>query len=128
MISNSKPHTIILGDLSFVYDSNALWNKNLPDNLRIVVINNQGGGIFRMIDGPSGKEGFSEFFETQHPVSIRKLAEAFGLQYFVADDEQSLNASLNELYRQPKAALLEVETPGEISAAIYKNYLNFLKE
>jgi 2-succinyl-5-enolpyruvyl-6-hydroxy-3-cyclohexene-1-carboxylate synthase len=128
MISNSKPHTIILGDLSFVYDSNAQWNKDLPDNLRMVVINNQGGGIFRMIDGPSGKEGFSEFFETKHPVSIRKLAEAFGLQYLVADDEQSLNASLNELYRQPKAALLEVQTPGELSAAIYKNYLNFLKE
>ena len=128
MISNKLSHTVILGDLSFVYDSNALWNKDLPDNLRMVVINNQGGGIFRMIDGPSGKEGFSEFFETKHPVSIRKLAEAFGLKYLVAEDEKSLTESLDELFRQQKAALLEVQTPGETSAAIYKNYLNFLKE
>jgi len=128
MISNKMLHTVILGDLSFVYDSNALWNKNLPDNLRIVVINNQGGSIFRMINGPSETEGFSEFFETQHPVSIRKLTEAFGLQYFVAEDEKSLNAGLDELFRQQKAALLEVHTPCETSAVLYKNYLNFLKE
>ena len=51
---NGKTTTLITGDISFFYDSNALWNKYLQPNFKIILINNGGGGIFRFISGPSG--------------------------------------------------------------------------
>ncbi|CAG34982.1 2-succinyl-5-enolpyruvyl-6-hydroxy-3-cyclohexene-1-carboxylic-acid synthase [Desulfotalea psychrophila] len=70
-----------LGDLSFVYDSNALWNRNLPSNLRIVILNNQGGDIFRRLKGPSVSPGYQDFFVAHHPVQIGKMIEAYGVAY-----------------------------------------------
>src|SRR5690554_7562077 len=48
--------TLITGDVSFLYDSNALWNHYLPKNLKIIVINNGGGGIFRILPGHQRSE------------------------------------------------------------------------
>ena len=56
--------------LAFFYDSNALWNRELPANLRILVINNGGGGIFHILKGPSEQPGFKKFIEANHPVNI----------------------------------------------------------
>ena len=51
----SKNQTVFIsGDLSFFYDSNALWNTNIPANFRIIVINNSGGGIFKIIQQLQG--------------------------------------------------------------------------
>ena len=54
-------HILLVGDLSFVYDSNAMWNKDFPANLKIVVLNDGGGGIFRLLEGPIKMEFFEEF-------------------------------------------------------------------
>ncbi|HPR30947.1 MAG TPA: 2-succinyl-5-enolpyruvyl-6-hydroxy-3-cyclohexene-1-carboxylic-acid synthase, partial [Prolixibacteraceae bacterium] len=62
---SDKTNLLILGDLSFLYDSNALWNSKLPPNLKIVVIGNGGGGIFRLIPGPSQLKAFEEFIEAR---------------------------------------------------------------
>jgi hypothetical protein len=51
---NQKPTFLIVGDVAFLYDRNGLLINELPQNLKIVVINNAGGNIFRMIDGPTG--------------------------------------------------------------------------
>ncbi len=80
----------ILGDLGFIYDSNALWNRELPSNLRILVINNGGGGIFHILKGPSDQPAFKKFIEANHPVDLRKLSAAYGLGYFYAEEENSL--------------------------------------
>ena len=85
--ASSKLTLAILGDLGFLYDSNALWNRELPENLRILVINNQGGGIFHILKGPSEHPGFKKFIEAHHPVNIHKLAEAYGLKYFFAEND-----------------------------------------
>ncbi len=106
----------IIGDLSFVYDSNALWNKELASNLRVIVINNAGGNIFQLIDGPSEKPGFKKFFKAYHPVNIRKLAEAFNLGYFCIENEHQLKSVLPEFYSKNKRALLmEVKTDHKLN-------------
>ena len=48
---SEKPTVFITGDLSFFYDSNALWNNYIPSSFRIIIINNRGGGIFRILPG-----------------------------------------------------------------------------
>lgn len=74
-----------LGDLSFVYDSNGLWNRDLPPNLRVLVLNNAGGDIFRRLKGPSESSGFQEYFVAHHPVDLGKLVEAYGAVYMKSD-------------------------------------------
>jgi 2-succinyl-5-enolpyruvyl-6-hydroxy-3-cyclohexene-1-carboxylate synthase len=60
---------LITGDISFLYDSNALWISEFPKNLRILVINNQGGGIFKIIPGPSNSDQRDRYFEAVHKQS-----------------------------------------------------------
>ncbi|MFV0269989.1 MAG: thiamine pyrophosphate-dependent enzyme, partial [Draconibacterium sp.] len=106
----------ILGDLSFVYDSNALWNRELTDNLKIVVFNNEGGGLFGLIPGPSSQAAFNDFFVAHHPVQLQKLAEAFHLNYFCANDPDSLNKQLKPFFEvSERPALLEIKTDQQIN-------------
>lgn len=48
-VASGKPTILITGDISFFYDSNALWNGNIPTNFKIILVNNSGGGIFRIL-------------------------------------------------------------------------------
>jgi 2-succinyl-5-enolpyruvyl-6-hydroxy-3-cyclohexene-1-carboxylate synthase len=119
---------VLLGDLSFVYDSNALWNRNLPKNLRIIVINNQGGGIFRLLPGPPQQPGFEEYMEANHPVSIEKLASAFGVDYFRSENKDELNELFDRFVCRPNhAALLEIVTPRLEHAGVYANFVKNMK-
>ena len=55
--AQKKCHTLLIGDISFFYDRNAFWiNHELPKNIRIIVLNDYGGGIFKMIPGPSNQK------------------------------------------------------------------------
>ena len=119
---------VITGDLSFVYDSNALWNKKLSSGLRVIVINNQGGGIFRMLSGPSDYNCFEEYQEAYHPADIQKLTEAFNLTYYFSNNENNLVQVFKDFINSGnKAAVLEIKTPKKINPEIYHDYINYLK-
>lgn len=125
---SNKTNLLIVGDLSFVYDSNALWNKNLGANFKIVVINNGGGGIFSLLPSLSEIEGFEEYIETSHPVNIQKIAEAFGVKYFSCQNEQQLHKVFRTfLMWATTPALFEIITPKTINAQVFKKYIEFLK-
>jgi 2-succinyl-5-enolpyruvyl-6-hydroxy-3-cyclohexene-1-carboxylate synthase len=126
---SDKINTLITGDLAFFYDSNALWIKHLTPNLRIIVINNQGGGIFRFIDGAPSMPELESHFEARHAMGVEKLAQAYGLDCFVATNEEELLEGLHWLYGSDfnKPAVLEVKTPPAVNAEYLKQYFNFLK-
>ena len=125
---SQQTNLLIVGDLSFVYDSNGLWNKNLKSNFKIVVINNNGGGIFRLLPGSGQTTGFDEFIETQHPVCIEKIAKAFGVKYFSCSSEQTFQSEFNAFMSWDKsAALIEIFTPQNENAQMYKNYIEKIK-
>jgi 2-succinyl-5-enolpyruvyl-6-hydroxy-3-cyclohexene-1-carboxylate synthase len=124
---SSVPNTLIIGDISFLYDSNALWIKNFPKNLTIFVINNGGGNIFRIIDGPSKIDELEEFFETQQDVNIEKLCEAFGLKHKKTSEEEELNSFMKEI-RFNEFQIIEIITDSKINPITLKNYFNFLKK
>ena len=122
-----KPTLMITGDLGFFYDSNALWNKHLPPGLKIIVINNGGGGIFRYLEGPSQTGVLEEFFEASHDTSAEHIAKAFGLDYFQASGEQSLLHELPLFFRQgTRASMLEIKSPALESAATLRKYFRHL--
>lgn len=98
-----------LGDLSFVYDSNGLWNNKLPANLRVVVLNNQGGDIFKRLKGPSESPGYEEFFIANHPVDLQKLVEAYGVTYLHSTAD-SMADVIEKFYKKSDTAkVLEVK-------------------
>jgi 2-succinyl-5-enolpyruvyl-6-hydroxy-3-cyclohexene-1-carboxylate synthase len=113
----------ILGDLSFVYDSNALWNRKLPQNLKIIVVNNFGGGIFSLLDGPSDYPFFRDYQIAWHPVKIDKLCEAFSVRYLLCNNSETISESLAVLKNETSAALLEIQTPKEINPGIFRNFI-----
>ncbi len=125
--SVNKPTTLIVGDLGFFYDSNGLWNKYVNKNLRIIIINNGGGGIFRFIDGPSGTKELEEFFEAAHNTNAENIAKTFNVNYFKANDQKELEKALVDFYKpQKKAAILEIKTPQKENALILKKYFSKL--
>lgn len=126
---SEKLNTVIVGDLSFFYDSNALWNKYVGNNLRIIVIHNGGGNIFSMIKGPAGSPAFEEHFFAGNPHKAEVLAKAFGLDYFKAENVKELEDALDEFYspEQQRAALLEVFTDAEVNAKTFRELFKMVK-
>lgn len=122
-----RPTLMITGDLGFFYDSNALWNKYLPSNLKILMINNGGGGIFRFIPGPDKTGLMEDFFEAQHNTSAEHIAKSFGVDYYVATNADELKAGLVSLFKPAeKSAVLEVVSPAGISAEMLRAYFKAL--
>ena len=127
--SSQKLTTLIVGDLGFFYDSNGLWNKYVSKNLKVIIINNGGGGIFRFIDGPSETEELEEFFVAEHNTNAENIAKTFNVNYFKANNQNGLKKALVDFYKpQEKAAILEIKTPQKENAIILKNYFKHLKE
>ena len=127
-LANTQRTTFITGDLSFFYDSNALWNNYIPKNFRIIVINNEGGGIFRILPGHKNTENFDKYFETKHHLTAKQLCEMYGFEYSIASDEKSLDEALEKFYNgSKKPKLLEVFTPSDINDKVLLDYFKFIK-
>jgi len=126
---NDRLSLLLVGELSFLYDSNGLWNRYLSPKARIIVINNGGGGIFRLIDGPSKSEALEQHIEYRHGQSVENIATAFGVEYLSASNEKELECSLERLMDESinKPMLLEVFTPSELNSEVYKGYFEYLK-
>jgi 2-succinyl-5-enolpyruvyl-6-hydroxy-3-cyclohexene-1-carboxylate synthase len=113
--------TLITGDLAFFYDRNAFWHNYQMNNLRVILLNNHAGGIFRLINGPSAQPELEEFFETNQRLSAGYLAKDFGFEYHLATDERSLEMGLKNFYQKsihPK--ILEIQTKSPENAEILK--------
>lgn len=125
----SKNQTVfVTGDLSFFYDSNALWNNYIPKNFRIVVVNNQGGGIFRILPGHKNSANFDAFFETTHQLSAKQLCKMHGIDYVSATTMPQLKNKLASFYADAEAPkLLEIFTPRTLNDDILLEYFNFMK-
>ena len=104
-----RVHTLILGDLSFFYDRNGLWiNQTIPPNLKIIVINNAGGGIFSLLPGPADQGKLVKLFTTPHQRSVELAAEEFSLAYFSVCSLSQLDKTTTAFLALPNSAILEV--------------------
>lgn len=126
-VASETPTLLITGDLSFFYDSNGLWNNYIPKNFKIIVINNGGGGIFRILPGQKDTEVFDTFFETRHELSAIHLAKMYGFDYCSAHDEEELEELLNLLFEKTdKPAILEIFTPSRVNDEVLIDYFRAL--
>ncbi|KAF2338124.1 2-succinyl-5-enolpyruvyl-6-hydroxy-3-cyclohexene-1-carboxylic-acid synthase [Flavobacterium tistrianum] len=126
-VGNEKQTIFVTGDISFLYDSNALWNSYIPKNFKIILVNNGGGGIFRILPGHQEKPVFNTYFETSHKLTAEHLAKMYGLNYFTAQDIQSLDHGIQSLYNSNDApCILEIFTPTAENDLILKQYFKYL--
>ena len=127
-VASQKPTILITGDISFVYDSNGLWNKYLKGNIKIIVVNNGGGNIFSLINPGEGEIPAREFLETPHNVNIKLLAEAFGASHTFCRSLEELPGQL-DWFLEPSdhPNVLEVVTDPEVNTTVFRDYFKQIK-
>lgn len=125
---NPNQTVLVTGELSFFYDINGLWNNYIPPYTRIIVINNGGGDIFKIIPGPSETNALDEFILTKHHRNAELLAKNFGFSYTKVEDEDTLLRVTDNFFKpDAKPKLLEIDTNEVENAEILKKYFEFLK-
>lgn len=128
---SDKLNFILIGDLSFFYDMNALWNTNYGCNIRILLLNNEGGEIFHALPGLTLHENAHRFVTGTHHASAKAWAEDRGFEYLCAHDEEELQTAL-ETFMQPSVThrpmLLEVFTDKNQDIELLKAYYHNLKQ
>lgn len=128
---SDKLNFILIGDLSFFYDMNALWNTNYGCNIRILLLNNEGGEIFHALPGLTLHENARRFVTGTHHASGKAWAEDRGFEYLCTHDEEELQTAL-ETFMQPSVThrpmLLEVFTDKNQDIELLKAYYHNLKQ
>ena len=123
-----EPTLLLTGELGFFYDSNALWNSHIPKDFRIIVINNGGGGIFRILPGNKDSENFDQFFETVHNLNAEPLCGMYGFEYQSARTMEEVEESLGSFFSEKeKPALLEIFTPRKVNDEVLLQYFKFMR-
>lgn len=128
--ASTKLNFVVIGDLSFFYDMNALWNNHFGSNLRILLLNNGGGEIFHTLPGLDMSGTSHRFVTAVHKTSARGWAEERGFLYQRVEDEAQLTEAMTaftqpELLTQP--VLMEVFTNKNKDARILKDYYHNLR-
>ena len=116
---------LITGDVSFFYDSNAFFNRLHLENLRIFVINNNGGGIFKIIPGPDTTEELNDFFVFNHGYSAEFICKTFDVTYYKATSKIDLEHQMEDFYAfssNKKPKLMEIFTDSTLNDSVLKHY------
>ncbi len=115
--------TLLIGDVAFFYDRNALWQPNLPNNLRVVLLNNAGGHIFRIIDGSSQQPELETYFETPHNLTAERTAADHHCDYMAVLDKKALSDALGSFFApSDRPRILEIKTDKYVNAADFDAY------
>ncbi|MBR8719172.1 2-succinyl-5-enolpyruvyl-6-hydroxy-3-cyclohexene-1-carboxylate synthase [Bacteroides pyogenes] len=122
---SDKLNFVVIGDLSFFYDMNALWNGHIGANLRILLLNNGGGGIFHTLPGLEMSGTSHKFITAVHKTSAKGWAEERGFLYLRAENEEQLTEAVQILTRpepMEQPVLVEVFINKNKDARILKDY------
>ena len=117
----------IIGDLSFFYDQNALWNTNLKGNLRILLLNNGEGGIFRQLKGLSDSPAAHGYIAAAHTSNAQGICTQNDIGYIRAKNMTEMQMGIVALLTREasRPMLLEVVTDAETDTQVLKDYFHF---
>ena len=119
----------VIGDLSFFYDQNALWNQNLRGNFRILLLNNGKGGIFNMLKGLEQSPYRDKFVAAQHTTTAEGICQQNGVVYRKAEDMEQMQQGIDWLLQTESEhpLLLEVLTDDAADKRTFNDILTSLK-
>ena len=129
--ASDKLNFVVIGDLSFFYDMNALWNSNFGCNLRILLLNNGGGEIFQALPGLKMEDKTHRFVTATHKTSAKGWAEERGFSYLPVHNDGELTDAMavftqSAPHNQPM--LMEVFTDAAEDVRLLKEYYHQLKK
>ena len=121
---------IFIGDLSFFYDNNALWNNMLTENLRIILFNNGGGQIFKRLKGLDSSPALDHYIAANHTYTAKGIAESYNIEYYSAQSYNELSNHLPLLTKNNnlRPILLEVFTNQTDNEIDLKNIHTFYQQ
>ena len=119
-----EPVICVIGDLSFFYDQNALWNQNLRGNFRILLMNNGKGGIFNMLSGLEQSPARDRFVAAGHHTSAKGICEQNDIVYLRAEDMTEMQEGVERLLQEQsdRPMLLEVFTDAAVDEQVFRDY------
>ena len=120
----------VIGDLSFFYDQNALWNQNLRGNFRILLMNNGKGGIFNMLPGLEKSPVRDRFVAAEHHTSAAGICQQNKIVYLKAENMQEMQEGIDRLLQEEseRPMLLEVFTDAAEDERVFRDYYHSLKK
>jgi len=128
-LMNELPNILITGDLAFFYDRNSFWHNYALPNLRVVLLNNHGGIIFKMIDGPGSLPETDEYFVTRQNLTARKLCEEFDFDYLKLDNKRKLKNTLSDFFTfDGRTKILELESSIDLNKRIFDSLKQQIKK
>lgn len=129
--ASQKLNFIVIGDLSFFYDMNALWNDNLHNNLRILLLNNGGGEIFQALPGFKMNERTHRYVTASHQTSAEGWATERGFSYSAVHNAEELAAAMSAFTQTEQPSehplFMEVFTDKAEDVRLLKEYYHQLK-
>ncbi|MCW5911909.1 MAG: 2-succinyl-5-enolpyruvyl-6-hydroxy-3-cyclohexene-1-carboxylic-acid synthase [Cyclobacteriaceae bacterium] len=128
-LSSEVPNILFTGDLAFFYDRNAFWHNYSLPNLRVVVINNHGGVIFNLIDGPGLVDQKDEYFVTRQALTAQHLAKEFNIDYLQANTAKALDVALKEFFTfDGRTKVLEIMSSQMQATATFREFKQAIKK
>ncbi|WP_108648972.1 2-succinyl-5-enolpyruvyl-6-hydroxy-3-cyclohexene-1-carboxylic-acid synthase [Dongshaea marina] len=125
--TSSQPTTVLIGDLSLLHDLNSLaLTAESQAPLVIILINNGGGSIFRMLPVPNENRMRERFFELKHQLNARGAAQMFGLDYHQPDNLDDFSQTYQQALKTRGASLIElqIETAGCDELKALRQWIN----
>ncbi|AKG23846.1 2-succinyl-5-enolpyruvyl-6-hydroxy-3-cyclohexene-1-carboxylic-acid synthase [Calothrix sp. 336/3] len=124
-MAHHQPSSVLLtGDLALLHDTNGfLLNQKFQGHLTIILINNNGGGIFEMLPIAQFEPPFEEFFATPQDINFAQLSATYGVSHELITSWEELQAKLNPLPTQGMR-ILEIPTNRKIDSQWRQKYLS----
>jgi 2-succinyl-5-enolpyruvyl-6-hydroxy-3-cyclohexene-1-carboxylate synthase len=117
-----KPATLLIGDISFLHDLNALSLLGHPWNpLIVIVLNNHGGGIFSFLPIAAQTDRLDECFATPQNFSIESAARTFGLSYECPETNHDFTTVYTEALKGNKSLVIEVKSDRQANLQLHRS-------
>jgi len=128
--ATDDPVFLVIGDLTFFYDMNALWNRHLSKNLRILMLNNEGGGVMHMPLSESLAPLLTRHVSAGHVTSAKGWAESLGIRYYPVTSREECNQAIDLLtdLAEPGPILVEAFSRKEDDVRAFKSYLQSIRK
>ncbi len=118
-----KKVVLLTGDMAFFYDQNAFWHHEKLKNVYIILFNNHGGNIFRLLTGAKHQPELSTHFEGHQLLNASGLAQSYGFDYFCANDRSTLQMILKDFFQaSDRLKLLEIKTDKMINQQVWEGW------
>lgn len=125
-----EPIYLIIGDLSFFYGVGSLWNIKHINNLRILLINNSGGGIFHLLPGLNKSESLSDLVAAGHSESAESWSNAAGFKYLTANNKDSFEKQIEEFVTSEttQSIIFEIKVDIDESKKVLHQYYDHIRQ